>query len=256
MFYIDYIQNKKILKSSLLAEFQENFDHLFTTKESFIKTKEENLLDTAKANRKLILGALNIDLHNLIEIKQTHSTNIYVELRGVKNPGFIDDTDGVILSNPGSATILNFADCTPIILYDFKNKILAGFHGGWRGTAGAISRLGVRAMVKNFNSKPEDIMAAIGPCIGLEDFETGLEVYEKLKTTVSKEDGLFKFKKDKPDKAFCDLAKINERQLIEEGVKKVDICSFKTYKEDKLLFSYRRENGTTNRISLVLKLKT
>ena len=118
---------------------------------------------------------------------------------------------------------------------------------------------------KNFGSNPEKIVAAIGPCIGQEDFESGIEVYEALKTTVSNTNALFKFKEnpskpftDTPNpkctKVFPDLAKINESQLLEAGVKTIDICHFKTYKDNEFLFSYRRENKTTNRISMILKL--
>lgn len=248
MFYIDSIDNKKILKSSLLSEFSEKFKHIFTTRESFIKTKAPALHNTAKANRDVLLRHLNITSDSLIEINQTHSANIAIE---AKTPDFIDNTDGIILYKPGSATILNFADCTPIILYDTKNNILAGLHGGWRGTAGRISALGVKLMKEKFNSHPGDIIAAIGPCIGQEDFEAGMEVHKALKDSVKDNEGLFKFRNDK---VFSDLAKINARQLSEEGVKTIDTCHFKTYKDNDLFFSYRRENGTTNRISLILSL--
>ena len=47
MFYFDTIKSgskdKKILKSTVMDEFQADFKHLFTTKESFIKTGDENL---------------------------------------------------------------------------------------------------------------------------------------------------------------------------------------------------------------------
>ncbi len=256
MFYFDAIKNKKILKSDELSKFDAHLKHFFTTKESFIKTEESNFINIANANRELILDYIKIESENLFEIKQTHSTNIKIWHKSI---GTTNDTDGVILYNPGSATILNFADCTPVILYDPKNNIAAGLHAGWRGTAGAISRLGVNLMKEKFNSKPENIIAAIGPCIGQRDFETGYEVYEALKNTLeftsknlqNKEHELFQFK---DDKVYPNLAGINAQQLIEEGVKTIDISQFETYKDNNILFSYRAENGTTSRISMVLKL--
>jgi len=261
MFYFDTIKssNKKILKSSVLSEFEDNFKHLFTTKESFIKTGEKNLENLVNSNRKQVFNYLEISECNLIEIKQTHTSNILIPeaFKGnepSKKPDIIDNTDGVILYTPNSATILNFADCTPVILYDPKKHIGAGLHAGWRGTAASIAKKGVKIMVEKFNSKPFDIIAAIGPCIGQEDFECGIEVYEKLKDTIQNPDNkeLFKFRQQK---CFPDLAKINAAQLIEAGVKTIDICRFKTYKNNDILFSYRRENKTTNRISMVLKLE-
>lgn len=254
MFYFDNIQDNatsgKILKSSAFSEFEGKFKHLFTTKESFIKTKEENCISSAKTNRERVLEYLQINKEDLFEIKQTHTTNIEV---CTKTPDTKDETDGVILYKSGSATILNFADCTPIVLYDPENNIAAGLHAGWRGTAGEICRCGIKLMKENFNSKPEKIIAAIGPCIAQEDFETGREVYEILRKTVQNPDSerLFKIK---GEKFYPDLAKINAAQLKEEGVKIIDICCFKTTSNNKFFFSYRKENKTTSRISMILKL--
>jgi len=217
-----------------------------------VKEKEKDLENTAKANRELILDYLKID--NLIEIKQTNSTNIAIfDASSTKNPDILDKTDGVLLQKPNSATILNFADCTPVILYDPKNKVAAGLHAGWRGTADSICKKGVKLMVENFNSKPSDIIAAIAPCIGQEAFETGIEVYEKLKGTIQNPDTteFFRFKNDK---VYPDLAKINAVQLMEAGLKTIDISHFKTCKDNEFFFSYRHENKTTNRISMVIKI--
>jgi len=264
MFYFDTINNKKILKSSLLSEFEPYFKHLFTTKESFIKTKDPDLENTANSNLEMILANLKTDTENFFRIKQTHGTNIIIN---PKTTDIIDNTDGIILSKQGSTTVLHFADCTPVLLYDTKNLVAAGLHAGWRGTAGAISKKGMRILKEKFNSNPKDIIAAIGPCIGQEDFEAGIEVYEALKKSVNNTKGLFKFKETsenepteafpanpKKAKVFPDLAKINAEQLREEGVEIIDICHFKTYRDNDILFSYRRENKTTNRISMVLKL--
>ena len=38
------------------------------------------------------------------------------------------------------AIFLNFADCTPVILYDKKQNIGAIAHAGWRGTAQKLHR--------------------------------------------------------------------------------------------------------------------
>ena len=279
MFYFDNIKGKKILKSSVLIEFEPNFQHFFTTKESFIKTNDTKLVSAANSNLEMVLNHIGANRENFFKIKQTHSTNIVIcpekpalnkENKGTgksKPLEIFNDTDGIILHKANTATVLHFADCTPVLLYDPKNHTAAGLHAGWRGTAGVISRKGVSLMKKEFNSNPKDIIAVIGPCIGQEDFESGMEVYEALKNTVQNQEGLFKFKETPEErltgslpvisdsaKSFPDLAKINAVQLMEEGVKTVDICHFKTYRNNDILFSYRRENKTTNRISMVLKL--
>ena len=87
--------------------------------------------------------------------------------------------DGLIINKKDTAIYLNFADCTPIILYDPINNIGAVSHAGWRGTAANIASKTVLKMKEKFNSNPEDIIALIGPCISFEHFETSDEAIEK-----------------------------------------------------------------------------
>lgn len=256
MFYFDIINNKKVLKSTVLNEFQDKFEHIFTTKESFIKTDEDNSKNTAKLNRELILDYLKIKNENLIKIKQTHSTNIVIyDKNSPESQDTLDETDGVILQKPDSATILNFADCAPILLFDPKNTVAAGLHAGWRGTAGEICKKAIDIMMQKFNSNPSNIIAAIGPCISQDWFETDFDVYEKLNKTIQNKENLFVFKETKNGKkVYPDLAKINAMQLTEKGVKTIDICHFNTTTNNEFFFSYRKNHKTTSRISMIIKI--
>lgn len=234
MFYFDTIQGKTILKS----DFLNGVEHFFTTRETIIKSKEADMSDLVEENKKLICDYLKIK--ELIHPSQTHSANIDFAQTGK----FVyPETDGLILNNKEQAIFLNFADCTPVILYDIKQKIGAISHAGWRGTAQKIAPKTVEKM----NSNPKDIIAVIGPAISLCCYEVGEEVFEQLKATVNNFDGLHNGKK-------VDLKGINARQLEEIGVEKIDICPYCTCCNNDLFFSYRKENGTTNRHSAVLKL--
>jgi hypothetical protein len=53
---------------------------------------------------------------------------------------------------------------------------------------------------------------------------------------------------------YVDLKNINKRQLEEIGVKEIDVCPYCTVHNNDIFYSYRNENGTTNRHSAVLKL--
>ena len=141
------------------------------------------------------------------------------------------------------AIYLSFADCTPVILYDKKQKISAIAHAGWRGTAKKIAAKTVMKM----NSNPSDIIALIGPCISFNSFETSLEAIKELKASVQDDSGLFKDN-------YADLKGINKRQLEELGVKEFDICPFCTVADNDKFFSYRKENKTKMRHSALVKL--
>lgn len=128
MFYFDTINNKKVLKSDFLSEAE----HFFTTKESFIKTKDPVFSKETENNKNDILNFLGVD--ELICPKQTHSANIAF----AENKKDFPNTDALILNRKNIAIYLNFADCTPVILYDKKQNIGAIAHAGWRGTAQSI----------------------------------------------------------------------------------------------------------------------
>ena len=235
MFYFDFINGKKVLKSDKLT----SAEHFFTTRETIIKSKEPDMKDLVEENKKLISEYLSVK--ELIYPSQTHSANVNFAKTGVK---IYPETDALVLDNFEQAIFLNFADCTPIILYDKKRNIGAISHAGWRGTAQRI----VPKTVEVMGSNPEDITAIIGPAIGMCCYEVGEEVFNQLKSTVKNFEGLYDINK-------VDLKGINSRQLEGIGVKDIDICPYCTSCHNDLFFSYRKENGTTNRHSAVLRLK-
>ncbi len=233
MFYFDYINNKKIVKSDLMNKAE----CFFTTKESYIKTKDETCYNITQENKKDICKFLNVK--NLISPQQTHSDNIALAQNITDYP----NTDALIVTRNDFAIFLNYADCTPVILYDEKQNIGAVVHAGWRGTAQSIATKTLSKM----GSDPKNIIALIGPCICFNCFETNFDVISQLKKTLKDTKGLFR-------ENYADLKGINKRQLIEKGIEKIDVCPYCTCCDNELFFSYRKENKTTNRISAILKL--
>lgn len=245
MFYFEKINDKLVMKTDLLSEVE----HFFTTRESVIKTKEEDLQKYAEENKKMFSEVLNIDMENFINPSQTHSANIEIAQIGKRD---YPECDGLIITNKEQAIFLNFADCTPVILYDEKLNIGAVSHAGWRGTAAKISALTVKKMTEDFGSDVKNIKAAIGPSISLCCYNVGEDVLDKLISTVKDKSGIFE---KRNGENFVNLKMINKRQLNEIGVDKVDVCPYCTVCDNNLFFSYRKENATTNRHSAILKLK-
>lgn len=199
-------------------------------------------------NKKIIAEYLKISEKNLISPTQTHSANIDV---AIETRHDYPDCDALILTEKNLGIFLNFADCTPIILYDKKLNIGAVAHAGWRGTAQKIAPLTVEKLVSDYGSKPSDIIALIGPTIGFCCYNVGEEVYKKLSETVENFEGLYEIRQGD---IFVDLKNINKRQLEEIGVKEIDVCPYCTVHHNDKFFSYRNENATTKRHSAVLKL--
>lgn len=244
MFYFEKIDGKNILKS----DFIKNAQAFFTTRDICICDKGENISLDIKNNKKIIANYLKINEKNFISPIQTHSANIDIAIETRQD---YPNTDALILTQKNLGFFLNFADCTPVILYDKKQNIGAIAHAGWRGTAQKIAPLTVQKMITDFNSNPKDIIALIGPTIGFCCYNVGEEVYEKLKSSVTNFDELSEIREGN---IFVDLKNINKRQLEEVGVSKIDVCPYCTVHDNDKFYSYRNENATTKRHSAVLKL--
>ena len=68
------------------------------------------------------------------------------------------------------------ADCAPILFYDPIKKIIGCAHSGWKGALNGI----VKNTVKKFNelnSKNQDLIVIVGPCIGKESYEVQKDFY-------------------------------------------------------------------------------
>lgn len=227
MFKAKKIKNKTVYYSDILP-----IEHFFTSRELEIKE-----------NKELILNYLSIGEKDLIKPQQVHKDNIQIVDDRIEYP----ECDALILNQKNKAIYLNFADCTPIILYDIKKEIAAIAHAGWRGTALKIASKTVLKMVDNFKTNPKNVIALIGPCISFDEFETYDEAIEMLKKSVKNHTGLFNLN-------HADLKGINKRQLEEIGVEKIDVCPYCTVVDNDKFFSYRKENKTIKRHSALIKL--
>ena len=241
MFYFDELNGYKILRSDYLKDI----DAFFTTRECPIPEKGEKFLIKDNDNKERFVknSPYYSEPIRILTPNQTHSDYIAV----VDEKEEYTETDGLILTEPNTLIYLRFADCTPLIFYDQIKGIAAISHAGWRGTAARIGVKTIAKMVMNFSSKPEDIIALIGPAISKCCYEVSEEIKDKLLSTVKNTNGLFEDRN-------VDLKQINARQLQEIGVEKIDICPYCTSCNNDLFYSYRKENGTEKRHFAVLVL--
>lgn len=243
MFYFDDFCGRKILKSTLLSEY----DCFFTTREFVLTSANRKDLEVeAEKNREFLKNKLNCN--EITSCKQIHSSNIKI----VDKSGFTyEDTDALISNIPNSLLLMNFADCVPIILYSKKENTGAIVHAGWRGTASEILKKTIIKMNNELNISSNDITALIGPSIGQCCFETDEDVFNQLIRNKVNENLYQK----KNDKFYINLKELNRLQLQEQGVENIDICSYCTCCMSDIFFSYRKEKGVTARHSAIVKIK-
>ncbi|MCR4287609.1 MAG: peptidoglycan editing factor PgeF [Deltaproteobacteria bacterium] len=139
------------------------------------------------------------------------------------------------------------ADCVPALLYDPVKKAVGVAHAGWRGALLKIAQKTVQTMVKSFGSRPEDIIACLGPHIRPCCYDVKDDIIKEFEKTYG--DAALGFFEFINGSARLDMAKAVTHSLIEEGLVKENICSEApcTACENKLFFSYRKENGITGR---------
>ena len=102
--------------------------------------------------------------------EQTHTANVRAVTeedrgKGVVRPKDYKDVDGLVTDVPGLILSTFYADCVPLLFVDPVRRAAGCSHSGWRGTVQEMGRATVRAMQEHYGSRPEDILAAVGPTI-------------------------------------------------------------------------------------------
>ncbi len=143
--------------------------------------------------------------------------------------------DALIANSPGTFVGIKTADCVPLLLADPVTGAVASIHAGWRGTVADIVRKTVAALAAKWQTRPENIRAAIGPSIGPCCYEVGPEV-------------ALQFGIDAREKIKLDLPAENERRLREAGVRNIWRSGQCTFCGAANFFSFRREREQAGRM--------
>lgn len=194
--------------------------------------------------------------------KQTHTTNVRLVTgkdcgKGVVRPLDYDDVDGLITNEPGILLCTSYADCVPLYFVDTKNRTIGLAHSGWRGTVNRMGDAMLKAMNDAYGTKPEDVLAAIGPSICQDCYEVGQEVADFFKQNFSKDwECLLKDGKS-AGKYQLNLWEANRRILLNAGVPEshiavTDLC---TCCNSDYLFSHRASQGKRGNLAAFMELR-
>lgn len=138
-------------------------------------------------NREKFFRAIAASKMRVVALRQIHSDVVHVIDSGNESAGDTDSPetqssdaapqgDALITREPGVLLVIQTADCVPILLADPKHRAIAAIHSGWRGTVRRIAAKAMGRMQMEFGTKPEDVVAALGPGIGQSCYEVGTEV--------------------------------------------------------------------------------
>ncbi|MGA1980995.1 MAG: peptidoglycan editing factor PgeF [Acidobacteriaceae bacterium] len=254
-------------------------------------TKEDDAANVAENRRRLVAAVTGARRAKLVTLRQIHSGLIRVVEADGALEGRLETVDGravlrgdgMMTNVPGVMLGVQVADCVPVLVADVRRRAVAAFHAGWRGTLKRIVERGIGTMRLRYGSRPEDLVAAVGPSIGACCYSVGEVVRHEFESQFAYVEELFSEVYDSDPvrekypllfltarapghsnigpQIHLDLWEANRRQLLDAGLKAKRIavvgeCSACARVKGGGLkyFSHRGESGFAGRMIGVVGL--
>ena len=218
--------------------------------------------ENVEENHRRMAAAIGYAPENMVFSRQTHTTNIMNVTEKDRGLGFTrdrdyNDIDGLITNVPGVVLVTFYADCVPLLLVDPVHRAIGSAHSGWRGTVNNMGKAVVEAMTKAFGTKPEDVVAAIGPSICQDCYEVSGDVIGAFQKAYDpglwpslfyeKENG--KYQLNLQQACFENFLSSG---LLPEHISLPDLC---TCCNPELLYSHRASGGKRGNLAAFLTIR-
>jgi len=233
--------------------------HLFTSRQLGLPANGSDL-DTRQA-WSFVAQSLGVRPEDLLRVKQVHGNVVRVVTRdGVTGTTTSQKPDGdAIVSNaPGLVLAVVVADCVPILLADREGSAVAAIHAGWRGTCAGIVTAAVEAMNRTFGTRPGNLVAAIGPSIGPDDYVVGESLVAAFVAAGHDDASVSRWFRRAPvgDALRLDLWRANQDQLEGAGVRPeaIYLSGLSTVSHPRWLESFRRDAGRAGRMVAAVRV--
>ena len=194
-------------------------------------------------------------------LEQVHSNTVFY--CDASSSSSLPKADAMWTDQPKVALAILSADCVPVLLWSGHNLCVGAAHAGWRGLCNGV----IETLVHQMPVPSDQLNAWIGPCIGVQHYEVGKDVWQEIEQRNNSRPITGALAGNIPnvlphvsdaDKRMVNLAGIAEQCLNRVGVASVvqsKICNF----EDTRFYSYRRSqmknaNATTGRMASVIML--
>lgn len=244
-------------QSPLLREA--NVPHCFTTRIGGISRRPYDSLNLATSpndpnadastnvaeNFRRVRLALNCRQHIRVQVSQVHGCNVWQPPAEPVRPADAPQADAIITDKPGLLLTIRIADCVPVLLASSDGRVVSAVHAGWRGIVAGVVPKAANELMELASIDPSQVIAAIGPCIGVKHFEVGPEVVEafasaRLQSAVNESN----YNKPHIDLANAVRLQLQQMGIVQDRIDHTDQCTFAGVDE---FFSHRRDDGRTGR---------
>jgi YfiH family protein len=226
--------------------------HVFTTRHLTLTSDEDE--------RRL---ARAVGASELAMVRQVHGRDVVVVRDGGSLPLRTAPGDVLISNRPATAIAVRAADCVPLLMADLDSGAVAAVHAGWRGTMRGAAPAAVDALRREFDSRPDRLVVAIGPSIGPCCYEVGSDVVDAFAGAGHARHLIARwFASPPPPRGSrerpalrLDVAGANRDQLVLAGVPvdQIHACGLCTAMHLDLLTSYRIEKAAAGRIAAAIR---
>ncbi len=212
--------------------------HLFTTRELRF---HEGPLD---ADYERVRATL--DVATIARVRQVHGRVVLV-VRPGEPLAAMPDADAIVSLDPDRAASVRIADCVPILIADTHRRLVAAIHAGWRGMAADVAGACLHA-IEEAGVRPDDLVAAIGPCVGACCYQVGDAVRDAFLSGLPNAESWFA--PDGPGHWRLDLSRAARDRLVALGVppESVWAAGCCTAHEPDTWHSYRRDGTAAGRM--------
>ncbi|HZQ37014.1 MAG TPA: peptidoglycan editing factor PgeF [Dehalococcoidia bacterium] len=205
------------------------------------------------ANRELAATLVAPGAHPAT-VKQVHGVAAALaEAPGV--PGVpLCEADMLVTRRPGVPLLVQAADCVPIVLIDPETPAAAVVHAGWCGTAAGAGREAVATLQRLCGSRPNRLLAGVGPAIGVCCYEVGDDVADAVAAASGGATGIVD--RSHGERPHLSLEAALRRQLLAAGLpdSRIVTAGLCTACRLDLFYSHRREGTPTGRFGALVAL--
>lgn len=208
------------------------------------------------ANRARAFGLFGRQTENVVHAHLVHGSDVACVTQA-NNGSWVKHVDALITKEPGCALTMNYADCTPIFLYDPVQQAIGLGHAGWKGAVVDLPGAMVRAMQAQFGSNPAQLLAGIGPSISWINYEVDEPLVSEVQAAFADWETLLRRPDGRANGRFhFNLPEANRRNLSRAGVRQIELSDICTAASTDLFFSHRAEKGKTGRFGTIFILES